>query len=67
MVEQVLNVAETTIVRDAWARGQALAIHGWIYRLSDGLLHDIGIIAASAAELQSTYATAVAHIARGGC
>ena len=67
VVEQVVNVAETTIVRDAWARGQTLAIHGWIYRLSDGLLRDVGILAASAAELQSTYASAVTRIARGGC
>ena len=40
--EQVVNVARTTIVRDAWARGQALTVHGWIYGLSDGLLRDLG-------------------------
>jgi carbonic anhydrase len=45
VVEQVQNVCNTTIVRDAWASGQQLAVHGWIYRLEDGLLHDLGITA----------------------
>jgi len=43
VVEQVVNVARTTIVRDAWQRGQRLAVHGWIYGLSDGRLRDLGI------------------------
>jgi carbonic anhydrase len=37
-------VARTTIVQDAWARGQPLAIHGWIYGLEDGLLADLGLL-----------------------
>ena len=41
VIEQVVNVAQTTIVRDAWARGQSLAVHGWIYGIKDGLLHDL--------------------------
>jgi carbonic anhydrase len=41
VIEQVTNVSETTIVRDAWARGQALAVHGWVYDLRDGLLRDL--------------------------
>ena len=41
--EQVTNVAQTTIVRDAWSRGQSLTIHGWIYGLRDGLLRDLGV------------------------
>ena len=41
--EQVVNVAQTTIVQDAWARGQALTVHGWIYGLRDGLLRDLGV------------------------
>lgn len=40
VVEQVVNVCNTTILRSAWARGQKLAVHGWIYRLQDGLLRD---------------------------
>jgi carbonic anhydrase len=39
--EQVVNVAQTTVVRDAWARGQDVTIHGWVYDLQDGLLRDL--------------------------
>ncbi len=45
VVEQVANVCQTTIVREAWERGQELAVHGWIYRLQDGLLRDLNIAA----------------------
>jgi carbonic anhydrase len=41
VVEQVLNVSQTTVVREAWARGQALELHGWIYDVGDGLLRDL--------------------------
>jgi carbonic anhydrase len=43
VIEQVVNVAQTTVVRDAWSRGQAITVHGWIYGLKDGLLRDLGI------------------------
>jgi carbonic anhydrase len=43
VLEQVVNVAQTTVVQDAWQRGQVLTIHGWIYGLKDGLMHDLGI------------------------
>lgn len=43
VIEQVANVSQTTIVRDAWARNQTLAVHGWIYDLSDGLLRDLEV------------------------
>ena len=43
VVEQVWNVSRTTIVQSAWSRGQELAIHGWIYGISDGLLRDLNI------------------------
>ena len=42
VLEQVANVSQATVVRDAWARGQELAVHGWIYDLRDGLLRDLG-------------------------
>jgi carbonic anhydrase len=42
-VEQVINVGTTTIVREAWERGQSLAIHGWIYDIADGLLKDLNV------------------------
>lgn len=43
VIEQVANAAHTTIVRDAWERGQPLTVHGWCYGLADGLLHDLGM------------------------
>jgi carbonic anhydrase len=43
VIEQVANVAQTTIVRDAWERGQSLSVHGWCYGLHDGLLRDLGM------------------------
>ena len=63
VLEQVMNVAETTIVRDAWARQQALTVHGWIYGLSDGLLQDVGIIASSMDELKPSFHATLARIA----
>ncbi len=41
MIEQVANVCQTTIVRDAWDRGQELTVHGWVYGLKDGLVRDL--------------------------
>jgi carbonic anhydrase len=41
VVEQVVNVCQTTIVQDAWDRGQDLTVHGWVYGLKDGLLNDL--------------------------
>ena len=61
VIEQVVNVSQTTVVRDAWARGQSLAVHGWIYDLHDGLLRDLGMCITSAAELPAS-----AEAARGG-
>ncbi len=54
VVEQVANVAQTTIVRDAWERGQDLAVHGWIYGLSDGRLRDLGMTVAGLDSLAAT-------------
>jgi carbonic anhydrase len=48
VVEQVLNVCHTTIVEDAWARGQDLTVHGVVYGLEDGLLRDLGVSVGSA-------------------
>ncbi len=50
VIEQVSNVCRTTIVRDAWLRGQTLTVHGWIYGLSNGLLRDLKCSAASVDE-----------------
>jgi carbonic anhydrase len=59
VIEQVLNVCRTTIVQNAWDRGQELAVHGWIYGLSDGLLRDLDICITSPGELAEAYETAV--------
>ncbi len=43
IAEQVINVGETTIVQDAWERGQEISVHGWIYGLKDGIIRDLDI------------------------
>jgi carbonic anhydrase len=53
VVEQVANVARTTIVREAWERGQGLTLHGWIYGIDDGLLHDLGMCIAGRQEFDA--------------
>ncbi len=63
VIEQVVNVSQTTVVRDARDRGQALAVHGWIYGLRDGLLRDLGMGVTSDAELSACYAAACARLA----
>ena len=47
VAEQVANVSQTNVVRDAWARAQMLAVHGWIYDISDGLLRDLDVTVTS--------------------
>ena len=56
VVDQARNVCHTTIVRDAWARGQSLTIHGWIYSLRDGLLRDLGFIASGPGDVARSHA-----------
>ncbi|MCK6684549.1 MAG: carbonate dehydratase [Thermoanaerobaculia bacterium] len=58
VIEQVRNVSNTTVVRDAWARGHSLAIHGWIYGLTDGLLVDLGVSGRDEAEINASYCRA---------
>ena len=60
VIEQVVNVCRTTVVQDAWARGQRLTVHGWIYSLTDGLLRDLGVCATNAEEMAASYGAAVA-------
>jgi carbonic anhydrase len=55
VIEQTLNVARTAVVQQAWARGDELAVHGWIYGLQDGLLRDLGLRVTNQAELTAAY------------
>jgi carbonic anhydrase len=50
VIEQVMNVSQTTVVRDAWANGNELSIHGWVYDLRDGLLRDLGTSISASSE-----------------
>lgn len=60
VIEQVLNVTQTTVVRGAWERGQELTVHGWIYSLQDGLLRDLNVGASDVQESFAANARAVA-------
>ncbi|HEX3096396.1 MAG TPA: carbonate dehydratase [Usitatibacter sp.] len=62
VIEQVANVCQTTIVRDAWDRGQPLAVHGWVYGLEDGLLHDLATTVLRPEEAPATYQAALAAL-----
>ena len=62
VIEQVVNVCQTTVVQDAWMRGQELAVHGWIYGLEDGLLRDLTMCVTAATELAGCYEAACAHV-----
>ncbi len=53
IIEQVVSVGETTIVQDAWERGQELTVHGWIYTIADGIYRDLGVSADSLDRLDS--------------
>jgi len=59
VIEQVLNVSRTTVLQNAWGRGQELAVHGWIYGIRDGLLRDLNICITNQNELETVYERAV--------
>ena len=62
VIEQVANVCQTTIVRDAWERGQTLSVHGWVYGLHDGLVRDLGTTVSGAAEAVAITRDAIAAL-----
>ena len=62
-IEQVVNVCQTTVMVDAWARGQEVTVHGWVYGIHDGLLQDLHISVRSGLALEAAYQTAVAAVA----
>lgn len=59
VIEQVVNVCQTTIVQDAWERGQPLVVHGWIYRLQDGLVRDLRVHVSGPDQIAACYQAAV--------
>jgi carbonic anhydrase len=62
VIEQARNVCQTTIVQDAWARGQELVVHGWFYGLHDGLLQDLKMTVTGAAAMSDVFDSAVAAL-----
>jgi len=62
VIEQVANVCQTSIVLDAWERGQQLTVHGWIYGLKDGLVRDLRTSASSTAEVADAYRNAISQL-----
>lgn len=59
VIEQVVNVCQTTVTQEAWERGQVLTVHGWIYSLQDGLLHDLKMTVTRPEELATVYNAAL--------
>jgi len=59
VLEQVWNVCQTYVVQDAWRRGQSVTVHGWVYGLKDGLMHDLGITVNCPEDLQTRYDAAL--------
>ncbi|MDD5332435.1 MAG: carbonate dehydratase [Rhodoferax sp.] len=63
VIEQVINVAQSTVLQDAWARAQSVALHGWVYGVHDGLLHDLQMTVTGPDDLERCYQAAVAAVA----
>jgi carbonic anhydrase len=59
VVEQANNVCHSTVVQEAWEKGQSLAVHGWIYRVNDGLLRDLNVTIAEPTEIAEAYRVAI--------
>jgi len=62
VIEQVVNVCQTTIVEQAWEKGQELTVHGWIYGLEDGLVRDLSISISSQSDVSGCYQAAIAAV-----
>ena len=63
VIEQVMNVAQTTVLQDAWARQQSVTLHGWVYGLRDGLLQDLLMTVDCNDDLDAVYRAALAGVA----
>jgi carbonic anhydrase len=62
VIEQVVNVSVSTVMVDAWAKGQKVTVHGWAFGVHDGLLQDLGMSVSSTESLDTLYHAAVARI-----
>jgi carbonic anhydrase len=62
VIEQVVNVCQSTVLQDAWARGQQISVHGWVYGIHDGLLQDLRITVSGLDGLEALYLAAVEAI-----
>ncbi|MEY2655197.1 MAG: hypothetical protein RLZZ524_2225, partial [Pseudomonadota bacterium] len=62
VLEQSLNVCHTSAVQDAWARGQEVVVHGWVYGLHNGLLQDLRMTVRQGSDIQPAYAAALAAL-----
>ena len=62
VLEQSLNVCQTTVVQDAWARGQGVVVHGWVYGLHNGLINDLRMSVAGPDALAEAYAEALRQL-----
>ena len=62
VIEQVVNLASTTILEDAWLHGQNISIHGWIYDIHDGILKDLGMCITHSSEIRMVYDDAIRKI-----
>ncbi|MEI9893208.1 MAG: carbonic anhydrase [Chthoniobacter sp.] len=62
VIEQVVNVCQTTVVQDAWDRGQELHIHGWTYALEDGLMQDLKMTVSAPTALAQCYQSALENL-----
>jgi len=64
VLEQARNVCHTTVVKDAWARGQSVVVHGWVYGLHNGLLQDLRITAGGPEDVMPAYQKGLQRVAR---
>ena len=62
VIEQVVNVCQSTVVHEAWKRAQQLFVHGWVYSLSDGLIRDLQMTVRGPGEISDTFQTALAAL-----
>ncbi len=64
VLEQARNACHTTVVQDAWGRGQEVVVHGWVYGLHNGLLEDLALTAGKAEDVDPAYRRALANVKR---